>query len=168
MVTQKKSVLNFFGSQFLTQVSVEADFMDQFLGCIRSSYAPVNTVPVQGLDTINQQINNYPVDECWMPKLTDLRKGQRCPPFELLRPGLCTEKYHLNSNYREAMLSSFFFILYLPQQVLTYMVVYIYNKIKSHKTSYKIFEISCILFFLQTTIQSTWPSQHHLENKIIN
>ena len=33
----------------------------------------------------------------------------------------------------------FFFIL-LPQQVLTYIVVYTYSKIKSHKKSYKIFD----------------------------
>ena len=36
----------------------------------------------------------------------------------------------------------FFFNLFflLPQQVLTYIVVYTYSKIKSHKKSYKIFD----------------------------
>ena len=32
------------------------------------------------------------------------------------------------------------FFLLLPQQVLTYIVVYTYSKIRSHKKSYKIFD----------------------------
>ena len=35
----------------------------------------------------------------------------------------------------------FVFFLLLPQQVLTYIVVYTYSKIKSHKKTYKIFDV---------------------------
>ena len=51
-------------------------------------------------------------------------------------------------------ISTFFIYFLLPQQVFTYIVVYTYSKIKSHKKSYKIFDFKSGTFFI--LVQFEW------------